>query len=126
MIVVYLLAGHWHSINARKRRNGMYKTIVTLVAAGSLVYLTGCALQQSSSPNTGTQTITYEVFGMDCPGCHGGLEKNLRKIAGVVDAAANWKEQTVVIWVEAGQVVDPAEIEAAIERSNFTMGKRLD
>ena len=104
----------------------MSKTIVTVAAVLGLMCVAGCAAPQASPPGAGTETVTYEVFGMDCPGCHGGLEKNLRKIPGVVDAAASWKEKRVTIRVQKGHVVPASEIQAAIERSNFTMGKRLD
>ncbi len=104
----------------------MVRLLITLVAAWSLVYLTGCATHGALPPDVRMETVTYEVFGMDCPGCHGGLEKNLSKIPGVVGATANWKAQTVAIRVAADQAVDPTEIEAAVKNSNFTMGKRVD
>lgn len=63
---------------------------------------------------------------MDCPGRHGGVEKNLMKIPGVIDAAANWKEQEVTLFVALGQTVDPADIERAVRDSNFTLGEHLD
>jgi copper chaperone CopZ len=72
------------------------------------------------------QTVTYEVFGMDCPGCHGGLEKNIRKIPGVTFARANWKANTVTIGVKAGENIDDMDIANAIEKSNFTMGKKVE
>lgn len=104
----------------------MMRLLITLVAAWSLVCLTGCATRGAFPPDVRMETVTYEVFGMDCPGCHGGLEKNLSKISGVVDATASWKAKTVAIRVLAEQTVDPTEIEAAIKNSNFTMGKRVD
>ena len=88
--------------------------------------LLGCAAHTASPSATTVKQVTYEVFGMDCPGCHGGLEKNLKKVPGVVDASANWKEQIVTIRFDAEQDLDPARIEKAIRDSNFTPGERLD
>lgn len=68
----------------------------------------------------------YEVYGMDCPGCHGGLEKNLTKIPGVSGATANWKQKTVAVRVEEGASVEDAQIKKAVEDSNFTLGRRRE
>ncbi len=38
----------------------------------------GCSAGRSGAPGLTTEGIevrVYEVFGMNCPGCHGGLEK---------------------------------------------------
>ena len=102
------------------------KLVITVVSALSLVYLTGCATGRAPSPDVDTESMTYEVFGMDCPGCHGGLEKNLRNVFGVADASANWKEKKVTIYLEKGRSADLAEIETAIKNSNFSAGRRLD
>ena len=91
----------------------------TLVLAG--LALSGCRTTESipRSEQPGTQTV-YTVFGMDCPGCHGGLEKNLKKIDGVIDASANWQKKTVTVMMRDGVQVDPAEIEKAVKDSNFS------
>ena len=104
----------------------VHKLVLTLVSAFSLVCVSGCATQRALLPDENIQTITYEVFGMDCPGCHGGVEKNLCKIPGVVKATANWKMKRVIIGVIAGETVAVNDIEDAIKKSNFTMGKRVD
>lgn len=95
---------------------------ITLIPAA--IVLLGCAtsIQTPQQEHASTQT-TYEVFGMDCPGCHGGLEKNLKKIPGVVTASANWKKKMVTITVESGREIDSAAIRKAIKDSNFTVGK---
>ena len=104
----------------------MPKLILMLISACIMICVSECATQRASSPDKNIQTVTYEVFGMDCPGCHGGLEKNLCKIPGVVKATANWKMKRVTISVKAGETVTDADIEDAIKKSNFTMGKRMD
>ena len=99
----------------------MMKHLYTTTLILTVVALVGC---KTTPPATETEAATtqtgYEVFGMDCPGCHGGLEKNLRKIDGVVDASANWSKKTVTITMKEGAQVDPAEIEKAVKDSNFS------
>ncbi|NQT61349.1 MAG: heavy-metal-associated domain-containing protein [Candidatus Marinimicrobia bacterium] len=67
----------------------------------------------------------YEVFGMDCPGCHGGLEKQLNALDGVVDSRADWTSQQVMVLIEEGVEVSDANIHEGMKRANFTPGKRL-
>ncbi len=73
----------------------------------------------------GSETRVYEVFGMDCPGCHGGLEKLVRKISTVQQVEANWKEKQLVVTVKPGEKLKDEEIYDAIRRANFTVGKRI-
>lgn len=97
---------------------------LTLVALG---FLAGCSTSKTSriSEDHPRNTITYEVYGMDCPGCHGGLEKNLEKIPGVLDASANWKQQRVTLIVDEPALVSAEQITQAVEDSNFTLGKKI-
>ena len=104
----------------------MTKIQIALVFTWAVVCISGCASKQASTLTRDTDVLTYEVFGMDCPGCHGGLEKNLLKIPGVLGATANWKTNRVTIEVKEGITVSEADIEHAISISNFTMGKRID
>ena len=102
------------------------KFIILLIGLASFFFISGCATapEDSNSTVASGNTITYEVFGMDCPGCHGGLEKNLLKVPGVTEAAANWKEQRVTLLVDNADAVSEAAINQAVEESNFTLGKR--
>ena len=67
----------------------------------------------------------YQVFGMDCPGCHGGLEKLIMKIPEVQEAKANYKEQRLAVTLIPGKSLDDATVHDAIRRANFTLGKRI-
>ena len=67
----------------------------------------------------------YEVFGMDCPGCHGGLEKLVKRIPAVQTAVANWQKQRLTITVRPNSELKDEAVYDAIERANFTPGKRL-
>jgi copper chaperone CopZ len=72
-----------------------------------------------------SETQVYEVFGMDCPGCHGGLEKLVRKVPAVQQAEANWLKKQLVITVRSGTELNDGDIYDAIQRANFTPGKRI-
>ncbi len=72
-----------------------------------------------------SEARVYEVFGMDCPGCHGGLEKLVKKIPAVQKAEANWLKKQVVITVRPGTELNDEDIYDAIRRANFTPGNRL-
>lgn len=66
----------------------------------------------------------YEVFGMNCPGCHGAVEKLVKKIPAVEEAEANWKEQRLTVTMRSGSELNDEDIYDAIRRANFTPGKR--
>ena len=71
------------------------------------------------------QVRIYEVFGMDCPGCHGGIENLVNKIPGVKKSEANWEKQKIKIWVDPAKGVKDEAIFDAIERANLTPGERI-
>lgn len=101
------------------------KFILFTLTALLATLLQGCAttVSTASSEEDGRPMITHSVYGMDCPGCHGGLEKNLEKIPGVADAAANWKQQTVTLYLASSDSVTYDQIKQAVENSNFTLGE---
>ncbi len=66
----------------------------------------------------------YEVFGMDCPACQGGVEKLVNKIPGVLDSEANWNKKQILVRILEGEEVSDEAIFNAIRRANFTPGKR--
>lgn len=66
----------------------------------------------------------YEVFGMDCPGCHGGIEKLVKRIPAVEKAEANWEKKQLVVTVKPGYKLDDQDVIKAIKEANFTPGKR--
>ncbi|MBW8000978.1 MAG: hypothetical protein FVQ80_03030 [Planctomycetes bacterium] len=72
-----------------------------------------------------SEVRVYEVFGMDCPGCHGGLEKLVKKIPDVQQAEANWVKKQLVVVVQPGAELNDEDIHDAIQRANLTPGKRI-
>ncbi len=72
-----------------------------------------------------SETRVYEVFGMNCPGCHGGLEKLVKKISAVQESEANWMKKQLVVAVQPGAELNDEDIYDAIRRANFTPGNRI-
>ena len=70
-----------------------------------------------------SETRQYEVFGMDCPGCHGGLEKLVKKIPSVQEAKANWVKKQLIVTLHPE--ANDEDIYDAIKLANFTVGKRI-
>lgn len=93
-----------------------------------LVYGFGCATtgeNVSHKSDEDSEVRIYEVFGMDCPGCHGGLNKLVKKIPTVQEAEANWEKKRLVVTVRPGTQLDDEDVYDAIRRGNFTPGKRI-
>lgn len=67
----------------------------------------------------------YEVFGMDCPGCHGGIEKLMNKHSDIDYSRADWEKQQITIYVIKDSQIEDDTIFKIIEEANFTLGKRL-
>ena len=72
-----------------------------------------------------SETRVYEVFGMNCPGCHGGLEKLVKKIPSVQQTGANWLKKQLVVTVRPEVELNDEDIYDAIRRANFTPGKQI-
>ncbi len=97
-----------------------------------LIYLPSCLASKSNFDKmvgeAGEQgeVRIYEVFGMDCPGCHGGLEKLIDKIPGVKSSKANWELKKLKVLLDPNAEVSDETIYDAIKQANFTVGKRLN
>ena len=102
--------------------------IAFLLFVVGVTVLAGC----SSRPDVETELAledgevrVFEVFGMDCPGCHGGLEKLIEAIPGVIDSRASWQDKRVTVIISEDAEVNDDDVRKAVERANFTPGKRL-
>ena len=84
-----------------------------------------CQIITAEKDTIQNTTVCYEVFGMDCPGCQSALEKQVKKIEGVADAKASFKEKQVVIELMPDAKVSDQEIEKRIKKANFTPGKKI-
>lgn len=110
--------------------NSITKTLVlTIVSALILNALAGCGSNRKSFEyliSDGHEIRTFEVFGMDCPGCHGGLENLINKIPGIKASKANWVKQQLQVVIKPDADVNDESIYDAIRQANFTPGKRLE
>lgn len=71
------------------------------------------------------RVVSYQVFGMDCPGCQSALEKQVNKIDGVAGSKASFKKKLVEIEFKPDANVSDKEIEKRIKKANFTPGKKI-
>jgi copper chaperone CopZ len=106
----------------------MREKVFVIILICLTAFLISCASEGKkpvldSSDNI--ETRTYQVFGMDCPGCQSALEKLVNKIPGVLDCEANWKEKQILVRIQKGAEVSDDDIFDAIQRANFTPGKRI-
>ena len=109
--------------------NSALKTLVLGIAA-ALIFnaLLGCGSNRKNFEDlisVGDEIRIYEVFGMDCPGCHGGLENLINKIPGVKASKANWVIQQLQVGIKPDADVSDQSIYDAIKQANFTPGERL-
>lgn len=100
-----------------------------IIVFGFSIGLMSCAATDrrvmTEPPPQDLEIRVYEVFGMDCPGCHGAVEKLVKKIRGVQDAKANWEERELVVTVRPAGELNDEDIYDAIRRANFTPGDRI-
>ena len=80
-------------------------------------------INQKSHSGYQTDTITFTVYGMDCPGCEGGLEKQVNKIPYVKYSKANWINQELKVVVEKDSIINIDELEKRVNKANFTLDK---
>ncbi|MHC4622665.1 MAG: heavy-metal-associated domain-containing protein [Planctomycetota bacterium] len=88
----------------------------------------GCATTDHGTTVKSTEkyeTRVYEVFGMNCPACHGAVEKLVKRIPAVESAEADWQRKQLVVIVRPEGQFNDEDVYAAIRRANFTPGKRL-
>ena len=93
-----------------------------------LIFIVGCAvtgkdIAKESYENS--EIRIYEVFGMDCPACAGGLDKLVEKIPTVQKSEANWKDKRLMVIIQQGEQLQDDDIFDAIKRANFSPGKRI-
>ena len=103
--------------------------LVAIVAVAGTLVLIGCSAnpEPATEPVAEVETVqVYEVFGMDCPGCHGGLENLALDIPGVGTAKASWLDKNLKLGITEGAEVSDEAVREAIARANFTAGDRLE
>ena len=72
-----------------------------------------------------SDTLRYAVYGMDCPACAGGLEKQIKKIPSVHYTEADWYRQELKIVVKQDSLLSLQELEKRVQKANFTLGDQI-
>jgi len=70
-------------------------------------------------------TLTYKVYGMDCPGCHSAVEKQINNLNVVEFSEANWVDQEVTIVLKRDSVLIEKDLFKKINNANFTPGEQV-
>lgn len=117
---------YWH---LSKKGHSVMTRYLLLFLSIMLFCVIGCNPEEkdlTAESLESSETQVYEVLGMDCPGCHGGLEKLVKKIPAVQDAKANWIEKKLSVTVNPEVKLNDDDIYDAIRRANLTAGKRIN
>ena len=64
--------------------------------------------------------VRLYVEGLACPFCTFGIEKNLKKVPGVVSLETTIRTGLLRIQLEPGTQLDPAALNEAVKKSGFT------
>lgn len=78
---------------------------------------------KSSTQSVKKDTLVFTVYGMDCPGCEGGLEKQVDKIPGIRFSKANWARQELKIVLHKDSVLKKEAFEKRVKKANLTLKK---
>lgn len=105
------------------------RTILFLVSAFILMMAASSAFGQHSNneaqkTENKADTLEFTVYGMDCPGCEGGLEKQVNKIESVNSSEANWRKQLLQVVLEPDAKLDINTLEKRVKKANFTLDKK--
>ena len=99
-----------------------------LIVVPAILFLIGCAsINQLQNDSVEKYEIrVYEVYGMDCPGCHDGVENLVNKVPGVHNSEADWENAKLEVAVKPGSDLPDEAIFDAVKKANFTPGKRIE
>lgn len=100
----------------------MRSSIIVTFLVPVLWLLAGTSRPAAQEPKAGGQAVVT-VQGMQCPFCAYGIQKHLKKVAGVrsVDVDLE-KNQAIVTFAPDAKVTD-ADLQQAIRKAGFTPGK---
>jgi len=108
------------------------KTISLLVVLLLVLMISHSANAQNQTPDKSEihirekappDTLVFSVYGMDCPGCEIGLEKQVNKISSVRFSDADWLKQELRIVLVQDSTLNSSELEKRVKKANFTKKK---
>ena len=69
--------------------------------------------------NDSTETMIFDVSGMNCASCAGKVENALRGVEGVREAAVNFAAETANVALEGPNSADETTLIQAVEGAGF-------
>lgn len=97
------------------------KTIFRVLYITIAIFFVPITTYSQSQGNAIGDTLLFTVYGMDCPGCEGGLEKQVNKIPSVKISKANWVKQELKVVLKQDSTLNLAELEKRVKKANFTL-----
>lgn len=101
----------------------------TLIIIGALFLVQSAIYAQKTNSakhvTPGSDTLKFTVYGMDCPGCEGGLEKQVNKISSVKYCKASWANQELLVVIKKDSILQPSELEQRVKKANLTLAKGI-
>jgi len=89
-----------------------------------LLLITGMLLAvpviSAQAQDAGEQFATIQVDGLSCPFCAYGLEKHLKKVAGVEGVEINMKNGKAIVRLKPDAQVGDAALKTAVKKAGFT------
>jgi len=89
-----------------------------------LLLITGMLLAvpiiSAQAQAAGEQSATIQVDGLSCPFCAYGLEKHLKRVAGVEGVEINMKSGKAIVRLKPDVQVDDAALKTAVKKAGFT------
>ncbi len=101
------------------KRLAVLITFAGLTALAALAVFGARALMGGDSPAAETVTSTFHVTGMTCGGCEFGVRHVVKKLDGVAEVEASYKEERVVVTYQP-EKVKPEQIIQAIESLGYS------
>src|SRR6056297_600956 len=102
----------------------MSRRLKTVLLAAMLLFPLVLEAQERSDKNsTGQDTLIFSVYGMDCPGCERGLEKQIDKIPAVSGSKASWVNQRLKVVVKKDSVLNQEDVAFRVKKANFTLAE---
>ena len=84
------------------------------------VLLLTAPIASVAAQEVSARSATIRVDGLSCPFCAYGLEKHLKKIAGVESVEINMKDGKAVVHLKPDAQVNDAALKTAVKKAGFT------
>jgi len=81
--------------------------------------LTFAPIASVSAQEAGVSSATIRVDGLSCSFCAYGLEKHLKKVAGVEGVDINMKSGKAIVRLKPDVQVDDASLKTAVKKAGF-------